>query len=281
MIKVTQIDYANTTPVNINTPLHFSGFLFYVNSWNWLNLPENTNYDLVDGVVRNISRRNIDYSGDPESAIQDIIQNRELPGQELTLFEKSTKERLYYIASTCKRYLMNTTERKAFKGSDNPLDAVRYTPTTNSMNVWNLWAGDLQAYTTTDTGTLEVGSDIVIKDLRLQDRSPISIKGNINTEIGPGGFGERDDLNFITNYVNDTDVLESDECLSINNGWYGLVTKSSTPSNIDTGVGIDFDTFIYVVDGKVQKFSSLYSTDYTNNLSLYGTNYTDIIDLNI
>lgn len=280
MIQGTQLGYIDVNKtVDTNLPLNFAGFLFSVNNWRWAHLPDNTNFSQVDGAGSNLTKLGLDFENDPENVIETIHSRRELNGSSPDLFTSATRERLYFIAATGRRYLMETVVRKQYDDLDlTSFDTVEYIPTVNTVGKWNLWTGDLQAYTPNDSGVLEVGKKVYIKNLSIQEKTPISIKNNTNTSLAPGGFGEVVEDNFITNYVNREVKLNNFECVGLTDGWYGIVTLESVPYYIEGGLGIDFDTFFLVENSIIQEFHPLYSSDYSNNLSEYGQSYTEFIN---
>lgn len=280
MIQGTQTGYIDLTRVvDTDKPLNFSGFLFFINSWDWNNLPTQTNFELVPGAQGNILNLQLDFAQSPEDVINAIKSRKETTGSTPTLFESSTRERLYFIAATCKRYLIESVVRK--ESSDIPLtsfDKTEYIPQGETSGRWSVWSGDIQAYTPNDSGVLYEGSEVYAKNLTIQDKTPVSIKNNYNTYLEPGGFGENFDENYITNYVNEDETLQPYECLPLIDGWYGIVTTPSTPHYLDGGLGIDFDTFIRIENNIVAEFHPLYPSDYSNNLSDYGKNFSEFIN---
>ena len=280
MIQGTQVRYIDLEKtVDTDTPLHFSSFLFYINSWDWDNLPTQTNFELVPGAQSNILNLELNFAESPEDVIDSINSRKETTGSTPSLFESSSRERLYFIAATCKRYLIESVVRK--ESSDTPLtsfDKTEYIPQKDTSSRWSVWSGDIQAYTPNDSGILYEGSKVYAKNLTIQDNSPVSVKNNYNTYLDPGGFGEVFEENYITNYVNEEEIIQPFECVPLVDGWYGVVTISSTPHYIEGGLGIDFDTFIRIENNTVAEFHPLYPGDYSNNLSDYGKNYSDFIN---
>lgn len=280
MIQGSQLNYIDVNKtVATDRLLKFTGFLFYINSWNWNNVPADTNLYKIDSALNNILSLELDFAGKPEDVINSIYTRKESTGTTSTLFEASTRERLYFIAATCKRYLIESIVRRESNDSElSSFDKIEYIPQRDSSSKWSVWSGDIQAYTPGDTGTLYEGSEIYIKNLTIQDKTPVSIKGNYNTFLQPGGFGEVYSENYITNYVNQDDTLQPFEVAPLADGWYGVVTIPSTPHYIDSGLGIDFDTFLRVENNIVKEFHPLYPSDYSNNLSDYGQSYSEFIN---
>jgi|GEM_PF-6279687 len=270
---MAQVNYINLNR-SVDTTvdfLKFTGFLFYINSWSWLNLPKNTNFDTTPQARANLQGSNLDFVNKPEDVIESISLKKEDLNSTLSIFETSIQERFYYIAATARRYTMQTPIRSNSNSTE-------FIPISSSVGNWNLWGGDIQAYSPDMLGSINLGSKLFAKNMSIQNRTPVSILNSTNKNkfIGEGGFGEINSNSYISNYNNEGDILQ-EEALCLNDGWYGLITKKSTPHLLAGGTGIDFDTFFRLQDNTVTEFSSLYPEDYINNLSAYGQNYNEYI----
>lgn len=253
---------------------NFAGFLFYVNGWSWSNLSTNTNYSKVNMAEFKITNRGLDFANAPVDVITHIKQNNE-GTTPVSLFTAATTERLYMLAATSRRFAITSTWRAGYRDIyEVPLlnTSENRAPTVDGLQRWDLWSGDIQAYTDDESGIIRLGSTVFCKNVALQGETPVSIINSDKSKFyGPGGFGEIIEDRYITNYQTSS-VAYREELFALRDGWYGIVTLDSSPRSIFPSIGLDFDTFFNLRNSTVIGFHPSYPINYNIVLSLYGQN---------
>lgn len=276
---IKTLDIPEIDGIYPNQSFFFSGFLFYVDGWSWDNVPKPSNLDYSE--VSNSMRDTISIaSSDPYQAIE-ILKQESAPIGEFSVEDSYRFPELYFIAATCRRFQVTSTWREKYTDIISPefletysLDVPTRSPIQEGEFTTNIWAGNIQSFTNSPDGRLDIGSYIFAKKLDLQRFTPVSIENSSRNLKIDRGFGEIDSAS-ITNYYNPIESF-SDELLSIKNGWYGVVSLDSTPYIIRPGRGINFDIFIKVESDRVTRFHESYPT---NNISIYGKQKKQYLDV--
>lgn len=279
---IQDVDVPDTESIIPNQSFYFSGFLFYVDGWDWDNITVNSNLQ-YEGVKENLSDQVSNFSSNPFQAIRDIKNNSSpllLETQSFDVGDSLYFPELYTVAATCRRFQIYNNWRQKYNDITSPGFFESYsetiptkTPLQDGDLTWSLWAGDIQAFTNLPGGRLEIGSLLYIKKLSLQKYTPVSITNSSKDIKIDRGYGEISGNN-ITNYYNPINSY-IDELSTVKNGWYGVITLDSTPYTLEGGRGINFDTFIKVESNKVVGFHEDYPQ---NNISEYGKKRKQYID---
>lgn len=250
---------------------NFTGFLFYMDSWSWDNVEANSNLTYPE--VRD-SFNLIDFS-DPYEAIKRVHSNISPDGVDFSNNPYTGRRyaELYLIAATCRRYQIYGTWRERFLDKIYPKFLESYTETITTKTAiaegeltWPVWSGDIQAFTTTSDGKLEIGNYIFAKNLNIQGYTPVSIENSSKDLKFDKGYGEIISNKYIVNYYNNKNAYARD-LLSLSDGWYGVVSLDSTPYVIKPGIGLDFDVFVKLVENRIVEFHESYPA---GGVSTYG-----------
>lgn len=281
-----QQNYISNKPVPssiLTSTFNFSGFLFYVNGWSWDNLPTQSNYN-EEGVEDYIKDQKLNFKNHPRDLINFLTDEYE-GLVEISDSDAYKKVRLYLIAATCRKYQVYSPWNSTCRSLETPsflqtysIDDPNVTPSGNGHTTWTLSEGEIQSYTNEEAGNLSIGSYVFAKNLSPQTFTPIAIDNSSkNFYLEPYGFGENITSNIVDNYYNNNKVFGS-ELLSLNDGWYGIITEKSTPYAIYGGIGLNFDTFFKLKDGIVIEFHNRYpQSNYIDSLSDYGRKNKDYI----
>lgn len=278
---MAQVNYINENNIGINEIntsqlFYFSGFLFYVDSWSWDNVPTSSN-------IKNIIPDDvfgIDFS-DAYNAITKINQLKS-PASTIPFnaVDSYIFPELYLIAATCRRYQIYNIWREKYNDIISPTFLESYSENIPSKSpllegnlTWTAWSGDIQSYTNLPGGELQIGSYVFGKDLSPQKYTPVSVENSSRNIIIGDGFGENTNK-YITNYYNPIDAY-TEELFTLRDGWYGSVSLDSTPYTLQAGIGLDFDTFFRLKSNKIVEFHSDYPQ---NNISAYGKIKKQYID---
>src|SRR6056300_702107 len=102
MSQQNYISNSSIPLLNLNKKFNFSGFLFYVDGWDWSNLQYNTNYD-QDGVSDFIRDLKLSFPNNPLDVIDYIVDEYEGLSR-ISNSDAFKKIRLYLLAATCRKY---------------------------------------------------------------------------------------------------------------------------------------------------------------------------------
>jgi len=278
---IQDIDIPESNDLIPNQLFYFSGFLFYVEGWNWDNITVDSNIQ-YEGVKADLNNIVSNFTSNPFQAIRNIKNNSSPVFTDISLDAGDSYRfpELYTVAATCRRFQIYNTWRPRYNDITTPeffesysQDIPTRTPIEEGELTWSLWAGDIQSYTNLPGGRLEIGSYLYTKKLSIQKYTPTSIQNSTKNLKTSRGFGEING-SYVTNYYNPVNA-SIDELSTLRNGWYGVVSLESTPYTFEAGRGINFDTFIKLQSNKITDFHSDYPQ---NNISVYGRKPKQYID---